>query len=174
MNWNAIGAAGEVFGAIAVVVSVVYLAIQVRKQTEEARLAATRELAAQFQSMLEPIAHDSGFSAIYKKGVMDYLNLSDNERLQMAYHFAIMFRIFEQQYLHTTRRNVDPIYFESVNLVLFDVLTLPGVQQWWELSNSQFCRPFHSYVEENLVSAKARGYQSSFAPKQADSSRPAQ
>jgi hypothetical protein len=63
MNWEAIGAVGEVFGAIAVVVSVIYLAIQVRKQTEEARLAATRELAAQFQSMVEPVAHDSGFSA---------------------------------------------------------------------------------------------------------------
>ncbi len=171
MNWDAIGAVGEILGAAAVVVSVVYLAIQVRKQTEEARLAATRELATQFQNMLEPIAHDSEFSVIYKKGIMDYMNLPDNERLQMAYQFAIMFRIFEQQYLHTTRGNVDPVYFESVNLALFDVLTFPGVQQWWDSSNSQFCRPFYSYIEEKLVSAKARGYQSSFAPKQADSSR---
>ena len=35
MNCDTIGAVGEVFGAVADVISVVYLAVQVRKQTEE-------------------------------------------------------------------------------------------------------------------------------------------
>ena len=34
MDWTAIGALGEVLGAVAVVVSVVYLAAQVRHNTE--------------------------------------------------------------------------------------------------------------------------------------------
>jgi hypothetical protein len=44
MTWDAIGAVGEIVGAVAVVVSVIYLSVQVEKQTEEARLTATREL----------------------------------------------------------------------------------------------------------------------------------
>lgn len=44
MNWDAIAAVGEIMGALAVVVSVAYLAVQIRKQTAESRLTAAREL----------------------------------------------------------------------------------------------------------------------------------
>jgi hypothetical protein len=40
MDLNVAVAVGEIIGAIAVVISVVYMAIQIRKQTEEARLSA--------------------------------------------------------------------------------------------------------------------------------------
>ena len=33
MNWDAIGAVGEIFGAIAVFVSLIYLAVQTRNNT---------------------------------------------------------------------------------------------------------------------------------------------
>ena len=48
MNWDAAGAIGEIIGATAVVVSVIYLAVQIRGQTEQAKLAATRELMSNF------------------------------------------------------------------------------------------------------------------------------
>ena len=45
MNWDALGAISEALGAVVVVASVWYLAIQIRRQTEEASMTATRELA---------------------------------------------------------------------------------------------------------------------------------
>ncbi len=84
MNWDAIGAIGEVFGAIAVVVSVGYLAIQVRKQTEESKLAATRELAAQFQTGLDMLAQDGELISIWAVGVQDYISLPNDDRLRLG------------------------------------------------------------------------------------------
>ncbi len=37
MNWEAIGAVGEIVGALAVVLSLIYLAIQVRQNSNMAR-----------------------------------------------------------------------------------------------------------------------------------------
>jgi len=37
MDWNAIGAIGETIGAAAVVVSLLYLAVQIREQNKQAR-----------------------------------------------------------------------------------------------------------------------------------------
>ena len=48
MNWEAIGASGELIGAMAVVVSVLYLAYQVRAQVRESRLAAMHEVSDAF------------------------------------------------------------------------------------------------------------------------------
>jgi hypothetical protein len=42
MNWEAIGAIGELIGAVVVVVSLVYLAAQVRQDTEQARLSSVQ------------------------------------------------------------------------------------------------------------------------------------
>jgi hypothetical protein len=36
MNWEAIGAIGEVLGALAVIVTLVYLAVQIRQNTAAA------------------------------------------------------------------------------------------------------------------------------------------
>jgi hypothetical protein len=50
VNWNALGAVGELVGALAVVVSLLYVARQIRQST-----AATK--AASFQSMTETMVH---------------------------------------------------------------------------------------------------------------------
>ena len=44
MNWDAIGAVGEIVGAMAVVVSLVYLGSQIRVQNRESRLAAMHDV----------------------------------------------------------------------------------------------------------------------------------
>ena len=44
MNWDAIGALGEILGASAVFASLIYLAIQIRAQNRESRLGAMHEM----------------------------------------------------------------------------------------------------------------------------------
>ena len=162
MNWDAIGAVGEVFGAIAVVVSVVYLAVQVRKQTEEARLSATRDLAVQFQNGIDAISTDGEFAEIWAKGVQDYEALENIDRLRLAIFFQRMTRVLELQFLHTLNKNVDRAYFESINLGFFEFLTFPGVQRWWELSKGMFRMEFRQHIDELVLQAKQKGYESTF------------
>ena len=50
MNWEAIGAVGETVGAIAVIISLVYLALQVRSGT---RALKTENRDSSFQSLME-------------------------------------------------------------------------------------------------------------------------
>jgi hypothetical protein len=52
MNWEAFGAIGEILGAAAVVVSLAYLAIQIRRQNEESRLAAMHEISVGFRESI--------------------------------------------------------------------------------------------------------------------------
>ena len=48
MNWEAIGAVGEIVGAIAVIATLAYLAIQVRQNTNSVQGAAELEASKQF------------------------------------------------------------------------------------------------------------------------------
>ncbi len=47
MNWDAIGAVGEILGAVAVVVSLVYLSTQIRIQNRESKLSTINNLTEQ-------------------------------------------------------------------------------------------------------------------------------
>ena len=80
MNWDAIGAIGEIVGATAVVITVMYLAHQVRKQTQESRLAATCEISARWDEMMETLISNPDLVEMYGLAVQDY-NAAENPLL---------------------------------------------------------------------------------------------
>lgn len=168
MNWDAIGSIGEIVGAGAVVVSLVYLAIQIRKQTVEARLLATRELASDYQRIINTIATDDTVSRLWAVGVQDYDSMPDMERMRISAFFQQLARHMEQQFLHTTKGTVDPAFFKSVDRVHLEFLCFPGVQQWWEGSKEFFDKEFQDHVRMVLIKAKAKGYHSSFKKEKSE------
>ena len=98
MNWDAIGAAGEIVGALAVVVSVAYLAVQIGKQTTESRLTASRELSTLYLQCLRPLREDKELSSIYLKAVQDYEALPREERFRVSIYIQEGMRMFEQTF----------------------------------------------------------------------------
>ena len=162
MNWDAVGAIGEMVGAAAVVISVVYLSFQIKKQTQEARLAATRDLSRQTQNLLDVLLSDPQHIARYGKAVQQYNELPNEERLWAAMVFQRMFRVMEQQLMHSSNSHIEKVYFESVEKTILEMLTFPGVQQWWEKSSYMFSDLLTSYVEDKMPIASEQGYNSSF------------
>jgi hypothetical protein len=138
MNLEALANIGEFVGALGVIVSVVYLAFQVRKQTEESRLAATRELADQYQACLATLVEDATLTEIWLKGVSDYKSLPDVDRLRLSFQFQRLFRNLEQQYLHRKRVSIDSSYFTSIDHSFTEALGFPGLLEWWKLSQDMF------------------------------------
>jgi len=162
MNWEVAGAIGEVVGAAAVVISVAYLAFQIKQQTEQSRLAASRELGEQLGALFHTITADDQFATIYQKAVQDYDRLPNNERLRMSLLFQRIMRLLEQQYLHISKGNINPAHFESVSKAYDEWLTFPGVQSWWEGSRSFFEEEFRERIDNAIYEAKEQGYESSF------------
>ncbi len=71
MNWEAVGAVGEVGGAVAVVATLVYLAAQVRQSQQIARSESeSHSSALWFQHCLQPAIHP-GVARIVEVGLSD-------------------------------------------------------------------------------------------------------
>ena len=89
MNWDAIGAIGEVTGAIAVLVTLIYLAVQLRHSTEQARQAnaiARADISAQVRQRYDALWHQ----------------ISADPQLAIAFN-KIMFRDEEVAYSEAAR-----------------------------------------------------------------------
>lgn len=79
MDWSAAGAVGEILGAIAVFLTLLYLAAQIRQGNKLAHFEATREVMAQFNACNRLIATDSTIRGVLlKKGE---LSLDEGEQL---------------------------------------------------------------------------------------------
>ena len=64
MNWEAIGAIGEILGAAGVIATLAYLAVQIRQNTKMARAATRQELAGQMQLLASDLVTVEGIASI--------------------------------------------------------------------------------------------------------------
>lgn len=153
INWDAIGALGEGLGAVAVIVSVLYLAAQIRSQTRESKLSASRGLHSEMRHMLELIALDQEFSVVYQKGLYDYLGLNDNDRMRVSYMMNALFRICEQQFLHSRDTALDQDFHDSSERTFRGIFQYPGVREFWSTSRQGFSEAFGVYVDSLMQEA---------------------
>ncbi len=85
MDWNAAGAVGEILGAVAVFLTLLYLATQIRQTNKIARFETTREIMAQFNACNHLCATDATIrDVLLKEGA---LSVGEAEQL---YSFADM------------------------------------------------------------------------------------
>lgn len=94
LNWQAIGAVAELFGAAAVFLMLIYLALQIRQNTPALQSSASQAVHENFalwygQTQSDPVVLD-----ISIRGMADYSSLSETERAQ----FIALFTTFS---IHT-------------------------------------------------------------------------
>jgi hypothetical protein len=102
MNWNAIGAIGELVGAVAVVVTLAYLAFQVRQNTTAMTTAMYESAMRGFNEVIAFHNSDQATSSLMRRGWADPGSLNDDESFRfnmlvryMANHLYKLFRLYE-------------------------------------------------------------------------------
>ncbi len=102
MNWDAIGAVGEIMGALAVLVTLVYLARQVHQNTFQARLGSIQAINASNDSAFDPIYIPEN-SIIFTRGQQSYVDLTEHEKIVFDMLMTRLIASFDAttyQYIH--------------------------------------------------------------------------
>jgi hypothetical protein len=66
LHWDAIGAVGEVIGAAGVIISLLYLAVQIRGDVRAKRAATVHDQSAAFRDLLQMLATDEHREAFFQ------------------------------------------------------------------------------------------------------------
>ena len=155
MNWDAIGAIGENIGAIAVVASVIYLATQIKRQTTESKLAATRDLSAKRVDAMKAVLNDEAVAEIYLRAIRDYESLKGVDRMRASSIFHIWARNSEQEFIHMGTGHADDPYLESVDHVMSNAIVVArGFRQWWQTTGQGFNKDFQDHVNELIAATE--------------------
>ena len=76
MNWEAVGAIGEAIAAAGVIATLVYLALQIRQNTQTVRAATFQQAAAASTALAEQLSRDPELTRIFVSGVNELGSLS--------------------------------------------------------------------------------------------------
>ena len=151
MDWNMIGALGEVAGAIAVVITLFYLARQVRDSARQNRRTQYAQLNRDFLQLPAAVAQDESFSNVFFKGAVDPSGLSPAELARFYSGVLLVFRAIEALYHYHREGSIDDWGADSYRATMVDMMSLPGFRLYWEERQHWFSTEFRSEVQTWLA-----------------------
>jgi hypothetical protein len=148
VNWEATSAIGQVVGALAVVISLIYLARQVGSSARETRVASGRAWADRFQRLLQQLAERPDLSDLFYRGSKNFESLKDTEQKRLATFFHQIFRTYEEVYYAHLQGQLDARVWRDVYLIMFEVIGTPGIQAWWRSRVHWYNEEFGKHIDE--------------------------
>ena len=147
MNWEAFGATGEFLGAVAVVGSLVYLAIQIRQARQMFATGAQQQIGDAFQQILRDIWSDPDVHHIWYIATTQPDDLTETERERFGMLLYSMFVEFSNV-LEVSK--IDPTILENYSPIIDRMLRFPAVLSWWKRQSTTF--PHGSMVTQHMAS----------------------
>ena len=152
MNWDAIGAIGEIIWAAAVIITLGYLAIQIRQGTDLARTQYHTNSVQNLKSYQHWKAANSDNARIFREGMMDFRLLGPDERVMfdgVLDDFILSFKDVLEAY---ERGFMDRETYGAWEGYVGSHLAMPGALKWWEHARIGFIeklqRTINSAIEK--------------------------
>jgi hypothetical protein len=146
MDWEAVGAIGEIVGALAVIVTLVYLSSQVRQNTRASRVAAVQAASENSSRFSELIAADAELSELVWRGLRepDSLDAAETRRFVAAWNVFVR-REAVSFYLY--KEGVMPEELWAARVAgMSGILNQPGLQLFLELAGPSLPEDFREFL----------------------------
>ena len=146
IDWDAVGAIGEIVGAVAVVVSILYLAGQIGTQNREARRAALHEVYTSFRDALSAF-RDPNLSVIWVKAKDDFESLEEHELLQFLAAAMPALRTWEEAFIQYEEGLIEERSWNALTKNFVPWMGVSSYQKIWEERKILFDPGFREYVD---------------------------
>jgi len=145
MNWEAIGAIGEIVGAAGVIATLIYLAIQIRQNTTATNRAAVRRTVESNGAALASLL-DEGVAELFVRGLKSLDSLSEVERYRFDNAFYQWVSSCEQAFIDKRDGTFSADSLLVYQNAVVGYFLTPGGKQWWDERQAWFSPPFRDEV----------------------------
>ena len=150
MNWEAIGAVSEIIGAVAVVITLAYLAVQIRQSNALLRSESRQALVTNDVTSLSATLDHTDALVKYIGGV----GLSEEEQLRISLMFTLDLRNREFEYFQYKHGLLDEDAWLAYRHVIEINHSSELGRKWWDDVGRRIVDPeFAKLVDELLTDA---------------------
>jgi hypothetical protein len=147
MNWEAASAIAEWIGVILIIVSLVYVALQIRQNTATIKAATELETGRMWSEFHSRVATSPDLADIWDKGLTEPGALSPPEKRRFIWFVAeycfVVENLFRQQKLGFLSRET----WTQHESTIAGLLLHPLLDRWWESGVSPYSQEFRDVIE---------------------------
>ena len=156
MNWDEVSAIAQAIGSIAVVFSVLYLAIQVHQSTRIAKLAAQDAAATALREVTKPFAENAELARIWRIGLENLQALSAEDQARFFHSTYQFLKAYETIHYHYVFGLMDNQTWKGWCELLKHYIASPGFTHYWNLRHDLFSKRFQDFVRALELPAEHR------------------
>ena len=137
----------EIIGAIAIIFSLVFVGVQLQKNTVATRSASAIAVADSMSQWYSNLGSNEKTSNMFRNFMADPNSLSEEQRFQVIMNFHAVMLILQNNYYLAKEGTLDPEVKNSISesiVVLKDSL---GWKMYWRTRRALFLTGFQDYVD---------------------------
>ncbi len=134
MNWDAVGAIAEIAGVLLIVVSLVFVGIQVRQNTTQLRQDNLRETIRGLLDTNWYFHRDDAAFEVFRQGCNSFEELAPKDKahchsrlVDLSFYLELIRGMHQAGLIDTAALKISVRFFLAV-------LTTPGGKQWWDFA----------------------------------------
>lgn len=152
MNWDALGAIAEMVASVAVLITLIYLAIQVKQNTAMSREAILRNQTDRNMDNSKFIAGTPGLMDIYIRAMDDPDQVTREERWRFGSYMYGMFLDFQEAYHFNESRRQNDYWWPMIRKNITFYLSRPGGRAWWKSQGRNMLdSEFVAFVDQEII-----------------------
>ena len=132
MNWETIGAVSELVSAVAVVVSLLYLAKQIKQNTESTEAAGFQTWQSDSAAHWLAMAGNRELGREVAACLKDSKNLSEESWIPVGSWLLNNIRQYQTTFILHEKGMIEDDLFQVEMMMAARNLHIPGIRQWWE------------------------------------------
>ena len=144
MNWSAISAVAEIVAALAVVLSLIYLAQQIRKNSKSVEGASVQAI---LELEITTYALKAQYANVYRRGCANILDLDDDERVVFEQIVASEMSLFNSAFTQVQNGLMDDDAAYDRDWIRF-YLKQPGFQVIWSEIKTSYPNDFCQHLDD--------------------------
>ena len=151
VSWEAAGAIGEIVGALGVILTLAYLAVQIRQNTDSLRAATLQSMSEASASYNDLLAANAELANIVLTGASDLEALSPADNARFVFAMMALLRRGEHIHRETKRNRLDGEDWAGIRNSTLFLMSQPGCRAWWNENARLFSRDFAAWMDGELA-----------------------
>ena len=142
-----LGNIGDFLGGIGVVITLAYLATQIRANTRSVRSASLDSISTSISEFIDKTAQDSTLTKLWFDGLSGTVELSEDDRRRFDLLLISLARRWENAFHQSRAGALDSASWSGMQAGLTAVYLSPGAQSWWKQSRAILSTEFVEFAE---------------------------
>ena len=148
MTLNELGSLGEFISGLAVVVTLIYLALQIRHNTRAVRSSMHQDMIESTLRIAESVSDTDDLGRIVLHADDDYDELTEVERIRFDAYAERVFNNFESVFYSYRNSMIEEDLWESWESSYLTDISRTSMRRYWQEERPQHLRDFMDFVEE--------------------------